>query len=113
MESRGPGALARLVRISVAFPLLAVLAFAPPALADSIALNSGVTPVSLSVPGRTGTSTPVVVAQKPFWGAPVAGSQWIGPDTNAGITTGPNTTSTYRVTFTLPAGFTTPVLQVS
>src|SRR4029078_1274544 len=93
--------------------VLAILALAPPALADTVALNSGVKPVSLTVPGRTGTSTAVVVAKKPFWGAPVGVSKWIGPDTNAGVTTGPHTTSTYQVTFTLPAGFTAPQLQVA
>src|SRR6476646_3319935 len=114
MQSRGPGALApRRVGRMAAFATLALLAFAPSAFADSISLSSGVTPVSLTVPGRTGTSTAVLVAKKPFWGSPVAGSQWIGPDTNSGVTTGPNTTSTYQATFTLPSGFTAPVVQVA
>src|SRR4051794_32048440 len=113
MESHGPGALARRVRLSVAIAVLAILALAPPALADTVTLSSGVTPVSVTVPGRTGTSTAVVVAKKPFWGQPVGVSKWIGPDTNAGVTTGPNTTTTYQATFTLPAGFISPVLQVS
>ena len=114
MRLSGPGALApRLVTRTAVCAALATLAFAPPALADSVALNSGATPVALSVPGRAGTSAAVVVAKKPFWGQPVGVSKWIGPDTNAGVNTGPNTTSTYRATFTLPAGFVAPALQVS
>ena len=94
--------------------MVALFAVATPsAFADSITLASGVNPVSVTVAGQASASTAVLVARKPYWGQPVGTSKWIGPDTNAGVTTGPNTTSTYRTTFTLPAGFIAPVLQVS
>ena len=72
------------------------------------------TPVALSVPGQAGTSAAVVVAKKPYWGKPVGDEQVDRTRIpTPGVNTGPNTTSTYRATFTLPAGFVAPALQVS
>src|SRR3954452_9607520 len=113
MQPSGPCvAQTRLCRAAASL-IAALFVFATPAFADSTTLSSGVTPVSVTVAGQTSASPAVLVAKKPYWGKPVGTSKWIGPDTNSGVTTGPNTTTTYRATFTLPAGFVTPVLQVS
>ena len=99
---------------AAALSIAVLFVFATPAaFADSIALNSGVTPVSVTIPGQASAAPAVLVAKKPYWAKPVGASKWIGPDTNSGVNTGPNTTTTYRATFTLPAGFVAPVLQVS
>ena len=114
MQSSGPCSVAaRPVRAAVISMLALFVVGTPSAFADSIPLASGVSPVSVMLAGQASTSAAVVVAKKPYWGKPVGTSKWIGPDTNSGVNTGPNTTTTYRTTFTLPAGFTAPVLQLS
>jgi hypothetical protein len=115
MQSHGPGSRASRpgVFVVAVAALVALAILAPPAVAASVTLNSGVTPVTVTVPGRTGSSTAVLVDKKPYWGKPIGVSKWIGPDTNSGIGTGPNTTTTYEATFTLPPGFIAPALQVS
>ena len=114
MQSSGPCSVAaRPIRAAVISMLALFVVGTPSAFADSIPLASGVSPVSVMLAGQASTSAAVVVAKKPYWGKPVGTSKWIGPDTNSGVNTGPNTTTTYRTTFTLPAGFTAPVLQLS
>jgi uncharacterized repeat protein (TIGR01451 family) len=80
--------------------------------ASTITLTSGITPVSYSIEGG-GTGTAVNKCTNGGWVAPLAGGSWIGVTTDCTVgDVASNHTTDYNVTFTLPPGFTAPVLSI-
>jgi hypothetical protein len=57
--------------------------------------------------------TSLETVYNPGWSAPLAGSQWIGPQSDANFYTVKPGTYKFNTYFTLPAGVTSPVLNVN
>jgi uncharacterized repeat protein (TIGR01451 family) len=107
---------ARATAIASAAALAALLALIGPlagrADASSISLVSGITPASYSIEGGA-TGTAVNKCTNGGWAAPLSGGSWIGVSNDCTVgDAASNKTTDYDVTFTLPAGFTAPVLNV-
>jgi PKD repeat protein len=74
-----------------------------------IVLASGSTSVQFSVSGGT-WSNAAIVTNHP-WGPPISGTQYISSNAMFGVASSPSGDTWYRVTFTLPSGFSNPSLN--
>ncbi len=107
LRSRTRVGLASLVGLLALSGLLATGASAA-----TISLASGTTATTFAI-GGGGSGTAVSKCKNPAWGL-IAGTSWIGVSSDCTIgDAASNKTTTYTVTFTLPAGFTVPSISGS